>query len=70
MTTKKSKQVIKNIANRHEARIWKQYNLTQKTPHYSAEQILEWLDGMRAFMFEVWKKNPSMRRAYEKLRQL
>ncbi len=33
----------------------------------SAEKRIEWLDGMRALMFEVWKNNPALRKQYEKL---
>jgi len=33
------------------------------------EQVLTWLDQVRAFMFEVWEKNPELRKKYENLRK-
>lgn len=29
-----------------------------ETPLLTHEQTIEWLDGMRQFMFEVWRSNP------------
>ena len=34
-------------------------------PILSPEQVIEWLEGHRAWMFEVWSKNPELRKQYE-----
>jgi hypothetical protein len=34
------------------------------TDHLTPEQILTWLEGWREFMFEVWRKNPELRKDY------
>lgn len=31
----------------------------------SPEQIVEWLEGHRKFMFEIWGCNPELRRDWE-----
>lgn len=49
---------------------WRKLRREEKPVTMSAEQCLEWLDGMRLFMFEVWKKNPELRKAYEKAKRL
>lgn len=33
-----------------------------------ADKKLEWLDGWREFMFEVWRKNPELRERHERSR--
>lgn len=38
-------------------------------PRLTAEAVLTWLDGYRQFMFEIWKKNPELRRRWEKMRK-
>jgi hypothetical protein len=40
-----------------------------ETPELSPEQIIEWLDGYRQLMWEVWKNNPELRKNWEKLNQ-
>lgn len=47
---------------------WKKWNQEQQSPQLTAEQCLEWLDGMRALMFEVWKHNPELKEKFIKLR--
>lgn len=42
---------------------WKEWNQKSHIQKFTPEQVIEWLEGMRAFLFEVWKNNP------EKLRQ-
>ena len=34
-------------------------------PTLTAEQCLQWLDSVRTLMFEVWRSNPALRKAYE-----
>lgn len=31
----------------------------------NAEQILEWLEGMRAFQWELWQSNPDYQKTFE-----
>ncbi|MDO8526458.1 MAG: hypothetical protein Q7T03_02085 [Deltaproteobacteria bacterium] len=38
-------------------------------PQFSPEQTLVWLDEQRQFLFEVWKKNPKLRKRWETLNQ-
>ncbi len=35
----------------------------------SPEAIIEWLEGHRQLMFEVWKENPELRKQWEKLNE-
>jgi len=35
----------------------------------SPEEIIEWLDGHRQLMWEVWKNNPELRKQWEMLNQ-
>lgn len=60
----------KALLERSEEVAWKKWNRENKPLFYTPEQILDWLDGMRSFMFEVWKKNPSLRKTYEKLNRI
>ncbi len=32
------------------------------------EEIIQWLEGIRELMFEVWSKNPDLRKTWERLR--
>lgn len=32
----------------------------------SPEQIIEWLEGYRELMVEIWKNNPELRETWEK----
>lgn len=39
-------------------------------PHYeqprlTPEEIINWLDGHRQFMWEIWKQNPELRKRWE-----
>jgi len=36
-----------------------------ETPQLSHEQIIEWLDGHRQWMFEIWKNDPAARKKWE-----
>lgn len=47
---------------------WKLHN-AEKPYEPTAEESLDWLDGMRAFMFEVWKNNPDLRKQYEEFQE-
>lgn len=54
-----------------EARAWKKWNRDERDkrmPGLVPEQILTWLDQTRELMIEVWRKNPSLRSRFEKLR--
>lgn len=33
------------------------------------EDIIEWLEGHRALMIEVWTQNPELRKQWEKLNE-
>ncbi len=37
---------------------WSQY---QGPIRLTPEQTIQWLEGMREFMFEIWKNNPEWR---------
>lgn len=41
-----------------------------KTPTLTPEQIIEWLDGYRSLMFEVWKNNPKAREEWERVNEV
>lgn len=43
---------------------WRLHN-KEKAHEPTAEESLIWLEGVRAFMFEVWGKNPSLRKIQE-----
>lgn len=51
-----------------ERECWELWNQQAESVKLTPEQCLEWLDGVRAFMFEVWRENPHLRREYERLR--
>jgi len=51
------------VSNFPENRDLKGHNAENLSP----EQIIEWLDGHRQFMFEVWEKNPELRKEWELL---
>lgn len=36
-----------------------------ETPRLNSEQIIEWLEGYRSWMIEVWQNNPALRRRWE-----
>ncbi|HSA59429.1 MAG TPA: hypothetical protein VLJ37_07055 [bacterium] len=55
---------------RAEAKAWRKWNRQERTPDFTPEQILTWLDQTRKFMFEVWRRNPALRRRYDKLKAL
>ena len=38
-------------------------------PQLSPEEIILWLDGYRQMMWEVWRKNPELRKQWERLNQ-
>ncbi len=56
----------RRLSKRHgpKVRKWVEMPLPEPTP----EQILTWLDQTREFLFEVWKKNPALRKRFEALR--
>ncbi len=33
----------------------------------SPEQVIEWLEGYRELMIEIWKNNPELRKEWERL---
>lgn len=35
-------------------------------PPLNPEQIIEWLEGYRELMIEVWKNNPELRKQWER----
>jgi hypothetical protein len=49
-----------------EDQAWKKWNREQTPPDLTPEQILIWLDQTRSLMFEVWRRNPALRRKYER----
>ena len=53
-----------------EKKIWAKWHKKNPSPKLSAEDTLVWLDGYRQLMFEIWKKNPSLKRRFEKLAYL
>ena len=69
MKTKRSK-TKSTLSKRKEKIGWKKHNAEADAVTMSPEQCLEWLDGVRSFMFEVWKRNPDLRKAYEKAKLL
>jgi hypothetical protein len=40
---------------------WAEWNKGYTLPILTPEQTIEWLEGMREFNTEVWKKNPYCR---------
>ncbi len=40
-----------------------------ETPILTAEQTIQWLEGHRRLMFEVWEQNPGSREEWEKINQ-
>jgi len=64
---KKTLQIDNELLDRKEKEGWEKWNQEYKEPDYTPEQILTWLDNWRAFMFEIWKNDPSLRKEYEKL---
>ena len=39
------------------------------TPRLTPEQIIVWLDGHRAWTFEVWRQNPELRKRWERINE-
>jgi hypothetical protein len=37
---------------------WDEWNKSNPAPVLTTEQTIEWLEGMRELMFEIWKNNP------------
>lgn len=35
----------------------------------SPEQIIEWLEGYRELMMEIWRNNPKLREEWERLNE-
>ncbi|EKD50942.1 MAG: hypothetical protein ACD_62C00392G0005 [uncultured bacterium] len=54
-----------NDQERSKAPEWPQQELPVLTP----EQVIEWLDGFRQFMWEVWQHNAQLRKDWERLNQ-
>lgn len=69
MKTKRHKATIARL-KRAEKIGWRKLREQEKPIAMSPEQRLEWLDGVRAFMFEIWKQNPSLYKAYQKAKRL
>lgn len=40
---------------------WAEANVAHDFETASAEQIIEWLDEYREFMFEIWKNDPELK---------
>lgn len=59
------RQTKESVLYRKEQDAWRRWNEDQRPPRISPEQCLEWLDGWRALMFEVWQQNPDLRKRYE-----
>lgn len=57
-----------SLMREREREAWKAWNAAQRPVRLSPEQCLEWLDGWREFMFELWQKNPHLRAEHERLR--
>lgn len=59
----------KKLSKKDDDAAWKKWNQEAAFIRLTPEQTLEWLDSIRAFMFEVWKQNPQLRKQFEHLRE-
>jgi hypothetical protein len=60
----------RNIYSKAEKKAWAKANADAGTVNLTPEQTLLWLDDFRELMFEVWRKNPSLRKQKQRLDRL